>query len=134
MCGLELLRRIRVVGLALGNFLRRVLFVFRELSNRFVDAKSLVGVRGEEWLIVRVRVHLVFLLNLRRNLHILAEDLLIRVKEMFKLRLGALRERLVLELALVVFQFLQRDFVRRVVLIGFVLLNATERCVLIELA
>ena len=80
MCGLELLGRIRVVRLALRDLLRWVFLVFWELSDRFVNAKSLVGVRREEWLIVSQGMCLKLFLNLRRNEDVLAEDLLVRIE------------------------------------------------------
>ena len=80
MCGLELLGRIRVVRLALRDLLRWVFLVFWELSDRFVNAKSLVGVRREERLIVSQGMRLELFLNLRRNEDVLAEDLLVRIE------------------------------------------------------
>ena len=80
MCGLALLGRIRVVRLALRDLLRWVFLVFWELSDRFVNAKSLVGVRREERLIVSQGMCLELFLNLRRNEDVLAEDLLVRIE------------------------------------------------------
>ena len=80
MCGLELLGRIRVVRLALRDLLRWIFLVFWELSDRFVNAKSLVGVRREERLIVSQGMCLELFLNLRRNEDVLAEDLLVRIE------------------------------------------------------
>ena len=80
MCGLELLGRIRVVRLALRDLLRWVFLIFWELSYRFVNAKSLVGVRREERLIVSKGMCLELFLNLRRNEDVLAEDLLVRIE------------------------------------------------------
>jgi hypothetical protein len=80
MCGLELLGRIGVVRLAFRNLLRWVFLVFWELSDRFVNAKSLVGVCREERLIVSQGMRLELFLNLRRNEDVLAEDLLVRIE------------------------------------------------------
>jgi hypothetical protein len=79
MCGLELLGRIRVFR-PLSDLFRWVFLVNWELSNRFVNAKSLVRVRREERPIVSEGMLLELFLNFRRNEGVLAEDLLVLIE------------------------------------------------------
>lgn len=134
MCGLKLLRRVGVIRLALRNLLRGIFFVFWELSNRFVNAKSLVGVRREEGLIVHRLMNFFLFFCLWRNGDVFTIHFNVRVEEVFELGLGALRESLVLHFALVVLQLLECDLLGHVVLIWLIFLNAVEGCVSVELS